>query len=176
MESDGSKTIIGKEHTHHVPQYVLGRALERVFSIEDCFDDKEGFCKDVRTTNKDVVMQPNLISYLREKFSSKITPEVVNSISGNKGLNKATLSQCWRNGNMPSETIANFLKACVDFEKYAYSKELPKEEKKSDFLTPLSSSEAKMGHEQKEQRSLSSKRCHLPGKKRKKNASKKKSN
>ena len=160
MESDGSKTIIGKEHTHHVPQYVLGRAAERVFSIEDCFDDKEGFCKDVRTTNnKDVVMQPNLISYLREKFSSKITPEVVNSISGNKDLNKATLSQCWRNGNMPSETIANFLKAYgVDFEKYAYSKELPEGREKSDFLTPLSSSEAKMGHEQKEQRSLSSKK------------------
>ena len=60
---------------------------------------------------------------------------------------------------MPSETIANFLKAYgVDFEKYAYSKELPEGREKSDFLTPLSSSEAKMGHEQKEQRSLSSKK------------------
>ena len=31
--------------THHVPQYVLGRTAERVFSIEDCFDDKEGFVR-----------------------------------------------------------------------------------------------------------------------------------
>ena len=126
-----------------MPQYVLGRTAERVFSIEDCFDDKEGFCTDVRTksSNTDAVMQPNLMSYLREKFSPKITPEVVNSISGNKDLNKATLSQCWRNGNMPSETISNFLKAYdVDFEKYGYSKELPGGKQKSAVFTSSSSS------------------------------------
>ena len=161
IESDGSSTIIGKDHTHHVPQYVLGRTAERVFSIEDCFDDKEGFCTDVRTksSNTDAVMQPNLMSYLREKFSPKITPEVVNSISGNKDLNKATLSQCWRNGNMPSETISNFLKAYdVDFEKYGYSKELPGGKQKSAVLTSSSSSsstsEAEMGHDEEEEKSL----------------------
>ena len=159
-ESDGSSMIIGKDRTHHVPQYVLGRTAERVFSIEDCFDDKEGFCTDVRTksSNTDAVMQPNLISYLREKFSPKITPEVVNSISGNKDLNKATLSQCWRNGNMPSETISNFLKAYdVDFEKYRYSKELPGGKEKSAVLTSSSSSstsEAEMGHDEEEEKSL----------------------
>jgi len=158
-ESDGSSMIIGKDHTHHVPQYVLGRTAEKVFSIEDCFDDEEGVCVDVRTksnTKDAAVMQPNLMSYLREKFSPKITPEVVNSISGNKDLNKATLSQCWRNGNMPSETISNFLKAYdVDFEKYGYSKELPGRREKSALLTSKSSySEAQMGHNEKEDASV----------------------
>jgi hypothetical protein len=152
-ESDSSTTmIIGKAHSHHVPQYVLGKSAERVFSIEDCFGKDEGSCKDVRTDVSEddpKKMQPNLISFLRENFSKRITYEQFNSISTNKELNKASLSQCWRNGNIPEETIENFLKAYdVDFAKYGYSKELPKS---LSLAQPLVvEEEAKMGHNEAE--------------------------